>query len=409
MSASFIEYLPNLIANIENKSRSRINLIPSENMMSQECLSVLSTQLSQRYVFPGGENTTLYWPGTEDLGELLKLVENLTLNQFKATQCSVRPLSGLHGMTIMFSLLKRIGKDVVYLVPFEYGGHGNSRQVAERFGLEVKYLPFHTESLDIDYQELSNIFPQKMVGNVAVYIDQWVCLIVPNLSHLKNIFGKDCYIHHDTSHLMGLIAGGAIPSPLTQKADSFGGSMHKTFPGPQKAVLLWDDLRYSTAITEEVSVFVSHAHTGAIAALGVALEGFQAYGCLYAQQVIRNAKILANELLCNGIKLAGEHIGYTTTHQVVVDLPASTNLRVLGRNLVNSGISLNFLESGILQCHCPVRLGVQEISLLGFQENDVRLLGCQIARLFKGEILSPREIIELAQLNAKCRNNSFIS
>jgi glycine hydroxymethyltransferase len=407
MPKANLESILTLINEIESQQLGAINLIPSENTMSTNAAAAMSLQMSQRYVFPGGEGTILYWPAMKSLSSLLDAVEQLVQAEFGCKYSSVRPLSGIHCMTVLLSTLKREGIETVYFVPAEFGGHGNSPRIARRFGLDVAYLPMDPDSFDIDLRKLAGQIG-KQRGKVAIYIDQWVSLVTPSIQRLRSELGADCYIHHDTSHILGLIAAKAFPSPLSLGANSFGGSTHKTFPGPQKGVILWNDPQLCETIQEEVSTFVSHAHTGSIAALGVTLEQFRQYGSRYAQQVLLNARCLAREIKSCGIKVLGESIGFTTTHQVICDLGAHRDLLNLGARLRNHKISLNFLEPGILGSVQPVRFGLQELTLRGLREPEVRKLSHLLASIIDGTN-SEDSTEKISDLLEKCKQNAFIA
>lgn len=308
-------------------------------------------------------------------------------------------------MTIMLSLFKSMGLRKIYVVPWEFGGHGNTLKIAKRFGLEVGHLPFCSAHFDIDIDLLRK--EPHIDRDCAVYVDQWISLKTPDILGLRRILGDDVYVHHDVSHLIGLIAGHAVKSPLELGADSFGGSTHKTFPGPQKGILVWNDDRLTALIEEEVGAFVSHPHTGSMAALGVSLAQFRHYGERYAEQVLMNARVCGQELSRLGVHVVGQEIGFTSTHQVVIDLPSGSDLLALGELLRAATISLNFLEPGILFCKCPLRIGLQEMTFRGMREEEALNLAYILARIFQGRISSAAAREAVVALVARSEKNAF--
>src|SRR5205807_2665594 len=103
-----------------------------------------------------------------------------------------------------------------------------------------------------------------------------------------------CRVWYDGAHVMGLIAGGTFQDPLHEGADVLTGSTHKTLPGPQHGILLSDSEDEKFLKRLQRAVFpgvVSNHHLHAMAALGVTLAEFLAFGRDYAAQIVRNAKV----------------------------------------------------------------------------------------------------------------------
>jgi glycine hydroxymethyltransferase len=179
-------------------------------------------------------------------------------------------------------------------------------------------------------------------------------------------------VHVDVSHTLGLILGGVLTNPLTVGADSFGGSTHKTFPGPQKGVLFTGDPKVIQAFDEAQIDMVSSHHFAETIALGLAAAEFRIFGAAYARQVVRNAKDLAAALLDQGFTVRNpEEIA---THQLWMPPTADMSVWDFTRVLQQAGIRLN-IQSQLPGVDGPcIRLGTNEVTFLGARSNSMALL-----------------------------------
>lgn len=159
-----------------------------------------------------------------------------------ADHVDVRPISGLNCMTVAMGGLCPAG-GTMYTVPVESGGHMSTTTVAERLGIRTVPLPMdghHAIDLDRLAEQLKTDPPN------LVYLDQSTQLFPIDPLPVRELLDQhapQALLHYDSSHINGLILGGALPNPLDRGAHSFGGSTHKTLPGPHKAFLATNDRR----------------------------------------------------------------------------------------------------------------------------------------------------------------------
>ena len=122
----------------------------------------------------------------------------------------------------------------------------------------------------------------------------------------------------DGAHQLGLIGGGQFQDPLREGACVMTGSAGKTFSGPQSGIIVWNDPELSVPITDAIFPTLAATHqVNRVAALAAAAAEFLAFGKDYMAQIAANAQALGKALHERGIRVLGDHKGYTRTHQVI--------------------------------------------------------------------------------------------
>lgn len=359
-------------------AENALNLVPSENRMSPLARLALSTDFYNRYFF----NDTLrsdFWEfrGGEDIANFERDLVIPSLRTMASpgagseVHVNIRPISGLSAMQMVVSALAgRPGAPIAHLARSD-GGHFATESLISRMGYVPRAVRFDCgqpveasfhSALGDGRVKLLYLDFQNFVGEVE--IARAVALarsIEPNLR-----------IHIDASHTLGLIFGGALVNPLAAGADSFGGSTHKTFPGPQKGVLFTQDAEVSEAFLQSQFDIVSSHHFAETLALGFAALEFQYFRHLYARQVVANSKILAMELISRGFTIHdAERIA---THQVWMPLGDEASVWEFTQTMKLAGIRLN-VQRDLPRVPGPcVRLGTNEITFLGAGPESMNLL-----------------------------------
>ncbi len=182
---------------------------------------------------------------------------------------------------------------------------------------------------------------------------------------------------YDASHVLGLIAGKQFQDPVKEGADVVTASTHKTFFGPQRAIVLCRAGLSGKIDYAVMPCAVSNHHLNTLAGYAVACMEMLEFGEAYAKQVVRNAKRLAERLHELGMKVVGEAEGFTESHQVVIDVGDGEKAAKI---LEKSGIFTN-------RCLLPwsggrpagIRIGVQEVTRLGMKEGEMEHIAELIA------------------------------
>jgi glycine hydroxymethyltransferase len=172
---------------------------------------------------------------------------------------------------------------------------------------------------------------------------------------------------------MGLIAGGEFQDPLREGAHALFGSTHKTFFGLQGGIILADK-EHGEILKEKIyPAFVDNAHWNRIAALTLALAEMKKFGKAYAKQVIRNSQTLAKALYDYGFSVICKHLGFTRSHQIILDYGDYEKGRVVAEKLQRANIISD----------CVIRIGTCEVTRRGMKQSEM----LKIAELIKRTIL----------------------
>ncbi|MFQ5986805.1 MAG: serine hydroxymethyltransferase, partial [Thermoplasmata archaeon] len=206
-------------------------------------------------------------------------------------------------------------------------------------------------------------------------------------------------------HVLGLIAGGQFQDPLREGAHVISSSTHKTLPGPQHGLVLANPKDEGMEKALRRGVFpgvVSNHHLHAMAALGIALAEWEAFGQEYAAQVVRNAKALGQALHERGMHVLGEHLGFTASHALAVDVSQEGGGAQVALDLERANLITNKnLLSGDTSPVKPsgIRLGSQELTRLGMGTAEMAEVADLIVRVAskkeKPEVVA-RDVAELA-------------
>jgi len=183
----------------------------------------------------------------------------------------------------------------------------------------------------------------------------------------------DSHVGYDGSHVLGLIAGERFQNPLREGCAMLFGSTHKSFFGPQGGIILADKEHGEILKPRIHSTFVDNAHWNRIAALTLTLAEMRKFGKAYAQQVVKNARALAETLADSNFPVACPNLGFTRSHQVFLDYGGYKKGRVVAEKL----------EAANIIADCGVRLGVCEVTRKGMKEKEMEQIAEFIGKVVK--------------------------
>jgi glycine hydroxymethyltransferase len=369
----------------EWRLRRTINLIPSENVTSEQVRSILASDLGNRYTLPWGKEWHGYviensYRGTRYLDEVEALGERLAREVFRAKHATLKPLSGhLAGMMLLTAVCAR--GDRILVLDSRVGGYDGymPEYMPAMLGLEVEFLPFDESEWTVDARAAAERI--AAVKPKLVLIGGSFIVFPHNLRALRKACDEaGAVLAYDGSHVLGLIAGGAFQDPLREGADVLLGSTHKSFFGPQGGLVVTDreDLfaRMVDGFTWRVA---DNAHWHRIAATAQALLETRAFGKDYAKQVVRNAQALGRELEKRDLPVKFAHRGYTKSHQV----------HLLEAGLMKRwGIDPNEfsvrLERNDIVVDSVGRIGSNEVTRMGAKESHMEPIADLIAAAARG-------------------------
>ncbi len=365
-------------------SRS-LPLIASENVTSMAVRAVMLSDVQHRYA--EGRPGERVYSGCEYVDRVELEAVRLAKKLFGAEHVNVQPTSGSVANLSVYFCLTRPG-DTIASLSVRDGGHITMNRVglAGKLGLKVLNLPFDREEMNIDVDgSLKLILREKpklvMLGASVILFPH----PVREIAEVCEEVGAN--LVYDASHVLGLIAGKQFQNPLKEGALVVSASTHKTFPGPQHGLIM---CRAELAEDVDQAVFpgtVSNHHLHCVAALAVACMEMLEFGESYAKQIVKNAKTLAESLASEGLSVVGERVGFTETHQVLIDvLRDGTGGLEAEKKLERAGILVNRNllpwdgdRGRTFRDPSGIRIGVQEVTRIGMKEEEMKLIAEMIA------------------------------
>ena len=373
------------VMNETSRQRNKIELIASENFVSETVMEANGTTLTNKYA--EGYPSKRYYGGCEHVD----VVENIAIERakelFGAAYANVQPHSGAQAnMAVFFALLEP--GDTVLSMNLAHGGHLSHGSPVNMSGKYWNIVPYGVTEKDgvIDYEEVRRLAleskPKLILAGASAY---------PRIIDFKKFsdIAKEvgAYLMVDMAHIAGLVAAGVHPSPVPY-ADVTTTTTHKTLRGPRGGLILTNDEEIAKKINKAIFPGIQggplmHTITAKAVCFGEALKPeFKAY----AEQIVKNASVLAKTLLEEGFKLVS---GGTDNHLMLVDL---TGMKVdTGKEaehlLDEIGITCNknaipfdpqkpFVTSGL-------RLGTAAVTTRGFVEEDLVEVGKIISLTLK--------------------------
>jgi glycine hydroxymethyltransferase len=363
-----------LVSEEVERQSSTICLIPSENYVSRAVLEAMGSVFTNKY--SEGYAGRRYYEGQQVVDQLEPLAIERAKRLFRVEHANVQPYSGSPANLAIYLAFCEPG-DTVMGMALPMGGHlthGWGVSVTGKWFRAVQYgVRRDTGRVDLDeVRELARQEQPKLIfcGGTAIprVID------FAGFAEIAREVGA--ILVADIAHIAGLIAGGAHPSPVGH-ADVLSTTTHKTLRGPRGAMLM-STAEHASALDRAVFPGLQggpHNHT--TAAIGVALgEALQPDFFEYAQQVVENAKALADGLLERGFDLVS---GGTDNHLLLVDLTSKgVTGKVAAQALDRARITVNyntvpfdprkpFDPSGI-------RLGTPAVTTRGMRQPEMALI-----------------------------------
>ncbi len=360
-------------------------MIASENLISPMARDLMVSDFCDRYAegLPGDR----YYHGNIYVDKVETKVTELAKQLFKSEYADPRPTSGT---VANIAVLKALGKhgDPITHCALSDGAHISTAKfgaVGIR-GLVSHTYPFDTHEMNIDVDAAKRTI-LEVKPKIALF-GRSVFLFPAPIAELRDALEEvDCPVWYDGAHVLGLIAGGKFQDPLREGAHVISGSTHKTFPGPQRGIIVANPKDDKMARKLSSGVFpgvTSNHHLHTMAALGISLAEHIEFGADYADQIIRNAKALGQGLHERGIKVLCEHKGFTASHAIAIDIEEHGGGALGSQLLEDSNIiaNMNMLPRDTKpKSPSGIRLGSQELTRLGMKESHMAEVADLIKRI----------------------------
>jgi glycine hydroxymethyltransferase len=383
--------IQNITKKHHNWMKNSINLIASENITSINVREALASDFSHRYA-EGLPGKRLY-EGCEFIDQIENITLNLSKKLFKAEHSNVQPISGVVANMASFFALAQHGDRMMALeVPL--GGHISHAKVSAAGirGLKISPHPFDQQRMNIDPEAMKRAIIEKKPK--IVLLGGSLFLFPHPVEDAREAADEvGAQVMYDGAHVLGLIGGGKFQDPLAEGADLLVGSTHKTLPGPQGGIILCTD-ELKDIIDEAVFPgVVSNHHLHHLAALGIALAEMLEFGQDYADQIVRNAKALAQNLHELDFNVLCEDLGFTESHQVVMDVSNLGKAAEMAKILEANNIILNknlLPWDDVNQSDNPsgIRVGTQELTRRGLKESHM----AEVAEFIKKVVIDGKKV-----------------
>jgi glycine hydroxymethyltransferase len=367
-------------------------MIASENLTSHEVREMLATDLSHRYA--EGQPFERFYQGCSYIDEIENLSIKLAKKLFGAAHVNVQPTSGVVANLATYSAMAKCG-DTIMSLHVPHGGHISHSKISAAgiMGLKVKNFVFDPEEMNLDINASRNAILKEKPN--FLYFGGSVFLFPHPIKELRNA-AEDvgAKVGYDAAHVLGLIAGGEFQRPLEEGADIMASSRHKTFPGPQGGIIFTNSKGLKRKIDDSVFPgLVSNHHLHHLAGLAVTLAEMLEFGEAYAKQTIANARALAEALYERGLDVLCEKKGFTSSHQVLVDVSKNGKGTRVATELEKNNVILNknLLPWDKLDKSVDpsgIRIGTQELTRLGMKGKEM----VRIAEFIKSVVVDNRNV-----------------
>lgn len=388
-----------LIAGEKKRQSEVIELIPSENYVSDDVLAALGSEFTNKYSegYPGRR----YYGGQEFTDQLEQLAIDRAKELFRADHANVQPHSGAPANEAVYSAWLEPG-DTVLAMDLSHGGHlthGSPVTRSAKLYNFIRYKMKDPETGEIDYDALRALAlehrPKIILAGFSAYPGE---LDYEKFAEIGNEVGA--LLMADMAHVAGLIAGGVAKNPLDYGFHVMTTTTHKTLRGPRGGMILskgvvGNPLKAPEKTIENIPTLIDRAvfpgtqggpHMNNIAAKAVALhEAMQPEFKEYARQVVKNAAVLAEELKKGGLKLV---TGGTKNHLILANVYESFGIdgKEAQERLDAIGITVNAnaTPDDPLPPYRPsgIRLGTPAVTTQGMGEEEMREIAGRILSAF---------------------------
>lgn len=382
-----------LIDKEKRRQSEGIELIPSENCVSENVLRAMGSILTNKYSegYPGKR----YYGGNENIDEIEKLAIERAKQMFHADHANVQPHSGANANEAVYFAWCKPG-DTILAMSLPAGGHLTHGSPVTRSAKIYNFVGYGvTEDGDIDYEELEKLALEHKPKLILVGYSAFMKIpdfdrVVKVAKKVQEESGEEVLLMADMAHVAGLIVGGVHPNPLEHGFNVVTTTTHKTLRGPRGGLILsmgkvGNPLKRCDRTLENIPTLIDRAvfpgtqggpleHV--IAAKAVAFEeDLQPEFRDYAKQIVENAKFLAKELQDKGFILQG---GGTENHLILVNVKKSYGIdgKFYEYALDKIGLTLNAnalpTDKGAAFRPSGVRLGTPSMTTRGMKEAEMK-------------------------------------
>ena len=371
----------------EIRQQNNVELIASENYVSKEILELQGSVFTNKYAegYPGKR----YYGGCTNVDTIENLAIEYATKLFGAKYANVQPHSGSSANMAVYRSLIEPGDKVMGL-NLSHGGHLTHGHAINFSGLDYEFVSYNLdlETEMLDYEEIRRIAreerPQMIVAGASAYSRK---IDFKKFSEIAHEVGA--YLFVDMAHIAGLVAAGLHENPVFY-ADVVTSTTHKTLRGPRGGLILTNNEEIIKKINKTIFPGIQGGPLMHVIAAKAQCfyEALQPEFKTYQEQVIKNAKVLADTLESEGFRVVS---GGTDNHLMLVDVKSSCGITGADAEdtldqihiTVNKNTIPNESESPLKTS--GIRLGTPAMTTRGFREHEFVRIGHIITKALKNK------------------------
>ena len=388
------------------RQQLHLELIASENYVSKDVLEATGSIMTNKYA--EGYPSKRYYGGCEYVDVVENLAKERLKKLFNAKYVNVQPHSGSQANMGAYRAIVNSG-DTILGLSLDHGGHLTHGHSLSFSGNDYKFVAYHVDDNGyIDYEEVESLAkeykPKLIVTGASAYPRE---IDFKRFKEIADLVGA--YLMVDMAHIAGLVAAGLHQNPVPY-ADIVTSTTHKTLRGPRGGIILTNNEEIARKIDRSIFPGIQGGPLmHIIAAKAVCFkEALDSSFIEYQKQVIKNAKVLADELMNLGFKVISNG---TDNHLMLVDVKSSVGVtgkyaeKLLGevyitcnKNTIPNDSEKPFITSGI-------RLGTPALTTRGMKEEEMKEVARLISKALKNH--EDEKILNEVRENVKKLTGKF--
>ena len=396
----------NAICDELERQQLHLELIASENYVSKDVLEATGSIMTNKYA--EGYPSKRYYGGCEYVDVVENLAKERLKKLFDAKYVNVQPHSGSQANMGAYRAIVNSG-DIILGLSLDHGGHLTHGHSLSFSGIDYKFVAYHVDDNGyIDYEEVESLAkeykPKLIVTGASAYPRE---INFKRFREIADMVGA--YLMVDMAHIAGLVAAGLHQNPVPY-ADIVTSTTHKTLRGPRGGIILTNNEEIAKKIDRSIFPGIQGGPLmHIIAAKAVCFkEALDPSFIEYQKQVIKNAKVLSDELMNLGFKVISNG---TDNHLMLVDVKSSVGVtgkyaeKLLGevyitcnKNTIPNDSEKPFITSGI-------RLGTPALTTRGMKEEEMKEVARLISKALKNH--EDEKILNEVRENVKKLTGKF--
>lgn len=365
-----VENLPHLIT--ENTYRDSQGLYVSDKVKTDEII----------------KSSAIGFSGRNNANENVRKIYSDWKDALGVECLSMRLLSGLHAHTVLFMGLGNIG-DTVMILPVEAGGHFSTKKILERLGYKViEAIPDYA-SFGVDFDKTLQLINREQPQ--FIFIDRSEGIYYEDFTDLIRHLKHDCGTMFDASQYLTNILMNDFKSPFDMGFDLMMSTLHKNFPGPQKAMvcsiensIYWSNVLYA------VNNYVSNIHVEHIYTAGAILNKKELLS-IYSRKMLENSIEIELNLNKLDVPVVLKERSRTPTHHIWIDFNSQDKAFDFYKKMEQCGFLVNYRKLPY-DLGYGIRMGTSAATLQGVNETNYKDLSLLISRIYRSPQINSKII-----------------